>query len=253
MENAGLVSIIMAAYNAEKTIEMAIQSVISQTYPCWELLIIDDCSADKTASIAAAFSGKDARIHLLRNERNSGVSRSREKGLKAAAGGWIAVLDSDDAWISDKIQKQLSLAEEKAAELVFTGSSFMDENGTAVDWQLHVPKTLTYRQLLKQNLISNSSVLVKKELFQRFFAVGDSMHEDYAIWLGITAGGYTAYGIDEPLLVYRIASSSKSGNKLKSAKMQWNTYRYKGLNPLAAAWYMCWYTVNGFLKYRHLK
>lgn len=150
-------------------------------------------------------------------------------------------------------KKQLVLVEEKAAELVFTGSAFMDEEGNAMDWQLYVPRTLTYRQLLKQNLISNSSVLVKKELFARFFAAGDGMHEDYAIWLGITASGCITYGIDEPLLVYRIARSSKSGNKLKSAKMHWNTYRYKGLNPLAAACYMCWYTVNGFLKYRHLK
>ena len=106
---------------------------------------------------------------------------------------------------------------------------------------------------MKQNMISNSSVLVNKDLYQRFYAIGDGMHEDYAIWLGITRSGYIAYGIDEPLLLYRVAKSSKSGNKLKSAKMQWNTYRYIGLNPVVAAYYMCWYTIKGLLKYRHLR
>ena len=115
-----------------------------------------------------------------------------------------------------------------------------------------MPSALSYRQLLKQNVVSNSSVLVKKELYNQYYAADDDMHEDFAIWLGITKAGYLAYGIDEPLLVYRIAKTSKSGNKWKAAKMNWNTYRYVGLNPLSAFYYMCWYTVKGILKYRHL-
>lgn len=122
-----------------------------------------------------------------------------------------------------------------------------------VYWQLHVPKRLTYRELLKQNLVSNSSVLVKKELYKKYYAIGDNMHEDFAIWLGISKEGIIAYGIDEPLLVYRLATSSKSSNKLKAAKMNWNTYRYVGLNPVQSFYYMCWYTVKGLQKYSHLK
>lgn len=250
-EKPGLVSIIMAAYNAEKTIGLAINSILAQTYTDWELFVINDCSKDGTAEIVTAYS--DPRICLLQNDKNSGVSISRKRGMEAANGEWIAVLDSDDVWALDKLEKQIKLARETDAELIFTGSAFIDDDGKLNDWQLHVPTTLSYRKLLKQNLVSNSSVLVKATLYKQFYAIGDEMHEDYAIWLGITKTGRMAYGIDEPLLIYRVASSSKSSNKVKAAKMNWNTYRYVGLGLLESAYYMCWYTVKGILKYRHLR
>lgn len=247
----GLISIIMAAYNAEKTINIAINSILKQTYSNWELLVVNDCSEDNTASVVASYS--DPRIRLLQNEKNCGVSISRKKGLDVSNGEWIAVLDSDDVWAQDKLEKQIKLAKEIGAELIFTGSAFIDDDGNPIDWQLHVPAKLPYRELLKQNLVSNSSVLVKADLYKKYYAIGDEMHEDFAIWLGITKTGRIAYGIDEPLLIYRVASSSKSSNKVKAAKMNWNTYRYIGLRPLAAAYYMCWYTVRGLIKYRNLK
>ena len=247
------VSIIMAAYNAEKTIDLAIRSVLAQTWQRWELLIVDDCSTDQTSSIAELYTEMDSRIHLLKNEKNSGVSFSRKRGMNAAIGEWIAVLDSDDMWASEKLKKQFDVIMNENAVLSFTGSAFIDEVGNPIDWQLHVPKKLTYRKLLEQNIISNSSVLVRKELYRQYYAEGDEMHEDFAIWLGLLKDGYTVCGIDEPLLIYRVAKSSKSGNKLKAAKMNWNTYRYIGLNPITAFYFMCWYTLKGILKYRHLR
>lgn len=243
------VSIIMAAYKAEATIEQAMDSVLAQTFSDWELLVVNDCSPDQTASVVARYAARDERIILLNNEKNSGVSFTRKRGLEAARGEWIAVLDSDDAWAPDKLEKQLRLADEKGAKLVFTGSAFMDSDGGAIDWQLHVPAVLPYRKLLKQNLISNSSVLVRKELYEKYYLSGDEMHEDFAIWLGITKSGIDAYGIDEPLLIYRLAKTSKSGNKLKAARMNWNTYRRVGLGPVTAFYYMLWYTAKGLRKY----
>ena len=247
------VSIIMAAYNAEKTIGAAIRSVLAQTYPDWELLVINDASGDRTVEIVSALQASDQRIRLFSNEQNSGVSYTRKRGMEEAGGEWIAVLDSDDMWAPDKLEKQIAAARRTGTNLIYTGSAFIDSDGNPIDWQLHVPEKLTYRKLLKQNIISNSSVLVRKDLYRKHYAMGDGMHEDFAIWLGITREGETAYGIDEPLLIYRIAKSSKSGNKIKAARMNWNTYRYTGLNPAVSFYYMCWYTVKGILKYRHLK
>lgn len=99
------ISIIMAAYNAERTIQRAIQSVLMQTYQDFELLVVNDCSTDRTAEIVQTFS--DERIRLIQNEQNMGVSYTREHGLEEALGEWIAVLDSDDAWTSDKLEKHL--------------------------------------------------------------------------------------------------------------------------------------------------
>lgn len=249
----GLVSVIMAAYNAEKTIEQSINSVLNQTYPAVELLVVDDYSQDRTVKLVENIMARDNRVRLIYNKENSGVSYTRKHGLEEAKGAWIAILDSDDIWAPEKLEKQIILQKKMNADLLFTGSAFMDSDGQPIDWYLHAPAEVTYRQLLKQNVLSNSSALVRKELYAKHYAIGDGMHEDFAIWLSILKEGKKAYGVDERLLIYRIAKSSKSGNKFKAAKMNWNTYRYVGLNPIEAAYYECWYMVNGFLKYRNIR
>lgn len=252
-EDFGLISIIMAAYNTEKTIEQAINSVLSQTYTNFELLVVNDCSTDRTAELVKSIAAKDSRVRLISNVKNSGVSYTRKHGLEEAKGSWIAILDSDDAWAPKKLEKQIDLQRRTNADLLFTGSAFMDSDGQPIDWYLHAPAEVTYRQLLKQNVLSNSSALVRKELYAKHYAIGDGMHEDFAIWLSILKKGTKAYGVDEPLLIYRIAKSSKSGNKVKAARMNWNTYRYVGLNLMEAIYYECWYIFNGIRKYRNLR
>lgn len=249
----GRISIIMAAYNAEKTIEQAIHSVLSQTYPDFELLVVNDCSIDKTAMLVEAIAEKDDRVRLIPNEKNRGVSYTRKRGLEEAKGEWIAILDSDDAWAPEKLKKQIELQKKTNADLLFTGSAFMDADGRPINWYLRAPAEVTYRQLLKQNVLSNSSALVRKELYAKHYAVGDGMHEDFATWLSILKKGRKAYGVDEPLLIYRLAKTSKSGNKIKAAKMNWNTYRYVGLNPVEAFYYEGWYMVKNIVKYANLK
>lgn len=252
-EDFGLISIIMAAYNTEKTIEQAINSVLSQTYTNFELLVVNDCSKDRTVELVKDIVAKDSRVRLISNVKNSGVSYTRKHGLEEAKGDWIAILDSDDAWEPEKLEKQIVLQRRTNADLLFTGSAFMDSEGHPIDWCLHAPKEVTYRQLLKQNVLSNSSALVRKELYAKYYAIGDGMHEDFAIWLSILKEGKKAFGVDEPLLIYRIAKSSKSGNKVKAARMNWNTYRYVGLNLMEAIYYECWYIFNGIRKYRNLR
>ena len=247
----GMVSIIMPAYNAEKTLTLAVSSVLAQTYKNFELIIIDDCSTDTTNALANSFG--DSRIHVLTNAKNSGASHTRHNGVDCARGQWLAFLDSDDAWTPDKLEKQLRLQKERNADLVFTGSAFMDQNSNSKDWILHVPSTISYRKLLKQNLISNSSVLVRKERYLACECLCGELHEDFVCWLRMLKSGALACGIDEPLLIYRLSPTSKSGNKLKAAKMNWRAYRAAGLNIPEAAYYMAFYTVNSLLKYRHLK
>lgn len=102
-----LVSIIMPSYNTAKFIADTIQSVLNQTYTNWELIIVDDCSNDNTDEIVSNF--QDERIHYLKNELNSGAAVSRNRALKEAKGKWIAFLDSDDLWMSEKLEKQAKL------------------------------------------------------------------------------------------------------------------------------------------------
>ena len=252
-EEFGLISIIMAAYNAEKTIGFAIDSVLEQTYEDFELLVINDCSTDDTETIVKEYAKKDCRIKLINNPRNLGVSLTRLEGLKQAKGDWIAILDSDDAWMPEKLEKQIAMQKMQNADIVFTAVSYINSKGEKLDWILHVPEYVNYKKLLKQNIITNSSAITKRELFEQHYAIGDEMHEDFALWLKILKDGCKAYAVNEPLTIYRVSSGSKSGNKIKSALMNWKTYRYMKMNIFSSAYYMCWYTVNGILKYRNLK
>lgn len=249
----GLISVIMAAYNSEKTIEGAISSVLEQTYANIELIIVNDFSKDSTCEIVERYTKSDSRVKLINNKTNLGVSATRHHGVKAAKGNWLAFLDSDDIWNTEKLQKQIEIQKKTKAEFLFTGSSFMGEDGEKLNWILHVPSTITYKDILKQNLISNSSVLIKKNLFLQYEVIGDRMHEDFACWIKILKSGKVAYGVDEPLLIYRLSANSKSGNKLKAARMNWNTYRYLKMNIFETVYYMIWYTINGLRKYSNIR
>ena len=121
-----LVSVIMPAYNAEKYIGEAIASVCAQTYKNWNLLILDDGSADRTVEIAESYAQQDARIQVLCNPQNMGVARTRNRGFDLAQGEWIALLDSDDRWRAQKLEKQLAVARSSDADIVYCSYAMID-------------------------------------------------------------------------------------------------------------------------------
>ena len=162
-KNENLISIIMPAYNCEKYIGEAIDSVLAQSCRNWELIIIDDGSADNTSSIITEYLQKDSRISLLSNEKNIGVSATRNRGIEFAKGNWIAFLDSDDIWTPYKLEKQIETAQEKNGEFIFTGSAYINEEGKPYKGIFEVPEKVSYKELRKQNVISCSSVLIKKK------------------------------------------------------------------------------------------
>lgn len=249
-----MVSIVMPAYNAQDYIQEAIQSVLQQTYTEWELLVIDDASSDRTAEIVNQLVRKDSRVHYIKNKANIGAAESRNRGVELAKGQWIAFLDSDDCWHPDKLKRQLDLAEKHRAEFVFSGSAFMNKDGRRLEYYLAVPEQISYSQLLKQNIISCSSVLIKKSLIADFpMKHAEDMHEDFAVWLQILKNrNLQAFGINEPLLIYRITAASKSGNKIKAARMTYRVYRYLGLSVFEAIYYWLWYVCRSLRKYKSL-
>ena len=249
-----MISIIMPAYNAALYIEEAIQSVLYQTYQDWELLVIDDCSSDRTPEIIKFYIKKDSRICYVRNECNLGVADSRNKGISIASGEWIAFLDSDDSWRLDKLQKQIDYIQNLDAYFIFTGSSFMDENSRSLNYYLPVPNRITYKELLKQNIISCSSVLIRRSIIKDYPMENASyLHEDFAVWLRILRDkNIYAYGINEPLLIYRVSSNSKSGNKIKAGIMTFRVYRSIGIAIIPACYYWSYYFIRSLKKYRNL-
>jgi glycosyltransferase involved in cell wall biosynthesis len=131
--------VIMPAYNAGRFIEEAVRSVMAQTYSNWQLLVIDDGSKDDTVEVVQRLCREDSRITLLRNPQNMGVARTRNRGLDLCNGRYAALLDSDDVWHPEKLEKQLRLARETGADLVYCSYGIMDKNGKPAKGDYQVP------------------------------------------------------------------------------------------------------------------
>ncbi|NMA84098.1 MAG: glycosyltransferase [Epulopiscium sp.] len=252
-KNNDLVSVVMPAYNCENYITNAIESVLKQTYSNFELIVIDDGSKDNTLKIINDYGKKDYRVKVFRNKKNSGVSATRNRGISLAEGEWIAFLDSDDIWIEDKLEKQMNCVYAQNAEFVFTGVSYIDETGKSYSGIFEVPNEVSYKKLLRQNVITCSSVLVNKRYFENIRMEKDDMHEDYAVWLRILRLGVTAYSVNEPLLIYRISRNSKSGNKLKTIKMTYKVFRFIGINSVGSVYFMMQHVFRSVIKYKKIK
>jgi len=120
------VSVLIAAYNAAECIPRALASVQAQTHDDWEAIVVDDASTDGTVSVVAALARSEPRIRLLRRERNGGPSAARNAALDAATGEWVAVLDADDAWRPERLERMLAAAARTGAELVADNQIFFD-------------------------------------------------------------------------------------------------------------------------------
>ena len=248
MVSQPMVSIIMPTYNAQATIKESIASVTAQTYPHWELIVVDDASRDNTPEIVRALAKDNPRIRLHTNPQNAGVALSRNAGMAHAHGEWLAFLDSDDFWHEDKLQKQLQFMETQNAAISYTGTSYINDAGQLSDYVLRAEPELTYKDLLRRNIMSCSSVMVRRECMVPF-SPGEA-HEDYAAWMQILQKTDCAYGLDEPLLVYRMTKKSKSAKRLLSAKMTYHAYRKAQIGRLGAAAYTVRYAAHSLTKRR---
>lgn len=245
-----LISVIMPAYNAERYIKTAIESVLRQTYDNLELIVIDDCSKDGTREIVSGFETQDSRVKLVRNENNCGVAMTRNKGLDLAKGKYIALLDSDDFWHADKLQKQFELAEKTNAGIVYCSYGMIDENGKKKLENFIVPETTDFRHMLVTSVISCSTALLSAEMMHGKRFDPEYYHEDYAMWLMLLISGYSAAGNTEVLAQYRILANSRSNNKFKSAVNRWRIYRdYLKLPFGKSVVYMIKYAFEGLKKY----
>ena len=247
-----LITVIMPAYNSGRFIKDSIQSVLSQSYQNLELLVVDDASSDNTKEIVESFS--DSRIIYMKNDVNRGVGYSRNIAAKSASGAYLAFLDSDDIWEKDKLECQIDLMLSTYCKFSFTGSGFMNEKGERKEFILNVPDKITLEEIYKQNIISCSSVLIEKELYLRHMMSEDRglLHEDFLSWIDVLKEVGYARGINKPLLIYRLYDSSKSANKIKAFRMNWNTLRKSGLPVFKAIKEMMFYSINGLKKYTSL-
>ncbi|MDX1542716.1 MAG: glycosyltransferase family 2 protein [Christiangramia sp.] len=224
MKDYGLVSVIMPAYNSEAFISEAIRSVIDQTYPNWELFVIDDASSDSTLKIIQDYSGKDNRIHILKNSSNKGTHQTRNKGIEAATGDFIAFLDADDQWKPEKLQKQLEIISREDIAACFSSYDLISENGRPLNKKVEALPVLTYEKLLKANYVGNLTGIYNVKVLGKIYCPEIRKRQDWALWLKVIEEGGPMEGIRDSLAIYRIRKNSISNNKFEMLKYNFLVY-----------------------------
>lgn len=242
-----VVSVIIPAYNCRATLKEAVDSALIQDIPL-EVIVLDDCSKEDLWPVMREYES-DTRVIYVKNPVNQGVAATRNRGISLAKGEYIAFLDSDDWWLSGKLSHQLKRMEEDDTVICSTGRQLRSFDGKDMDKYIPVKEFVTYKDLLRHNSINCSSVLVKKTVIEEFPMNHDECHEDYITWLLILRKYGRASGIDKPYLQYRMSRDSKSGNKLKSAKMTFQVYRHMGYGMVRSCLCFCSYALNGLKKY----
>ncbi len=242
-----MISVVIPAYNCKETIGTAIDSALKQDV-LLEILVIDDGSEDGLDAVMQEYQ-QDDRIRYVKNEKNIGPSATRNRGVQLAKGEYIAFLDADDYWVENKLSRQLCLMQQTHTVLCSTGRELITHEGDSMGREIVVKEEITYQDMLHQNWINNSSVLVKREVLLEFPMESDDVHEDYLLWLKVLKKYGTVCAINEPLLKYRMSKNSKSGSKLKSAVMTYKTYRRLGMNHLQALRSFVSYVIAGMKKY----
>ena len=229
--NYPLVSVIIPAYNAEAFIRQTLDSVLAQTYQNIEVLVVDDGSQDQTAAIVESYSQKDSRVTLLK-QANAGVAAARNLAIQSARGDYIAPIDADDIWYSQKLEKQVQcmLQSDPTVGLVYTWSVHIDEADRIIgeytpDWITYKPEGDIYPILVYFNFLDNASTpLIRRACFE---AVGDyncelkaqnaQGCEDWDLYLRI-AECYQFRVVQEFLVGYRQSIGSMASNCGSMAK-----------------------------------
>ncbi len=229
-----LVSVIMPAYNCEALITESIRSVQAQTYENWELLVVNDCSTDRTAEVVSALAEQDPRIRLLHNEENGGASLSRNHAIREAKGKWIAFLDSDDMWKADKLSKQIAFMEEKQTAFSYTFYDVIESDPSQVKVQ-KAPKKVNYRKMLKRNYVGCLTVIYDAEKVGLVQIPRLDKRNDYALWLTIFQKGFVGDCLEESLSIYRSHQGLSKGSKMGLMKYHYQLFtRVLGYNKFTA-------------------
>ncbi|MDE1489882.1 glycosyltransferase family 2 protein [Xenorhabdus bovienii] len=244
INNEDLVSVIMPCYNSGEYIEQSIQSVLSQNYINFELIIIDDYSSDNSVEKIKKF--HDKRIKLIVSKKNGGAGISRNIGIEQAKGRFIAFLDSDDLWKPNKLKDQINFMKENNFSLTYSRyQKFCTEGLGKV---ITPPSTTTYKKLLYCNVIGCLTAIYDTKQLGKHYMPLIRKRQDMGLWLNILKTCKIAYCYPENLAYYR-TDSGMTQNKINVAKYQWIFYREElKLNLIKTLWYFTGYAINGVIR-----
>ncbi len=220
-----LVSIITPTYNSEKFIAETIRSVQNQSYTHWEMILVDDCSNDRTELIITEFQASDSRIIFYKLHKNAGAGVARNQAITMANGRFIAFLDSDDLWKPEKLQKQIDAMVTHNSPFSFSFYDCIDESGNSLHKRIEAPKKLYYWQLFFCNFVGNLTGIYDTQFFGKIPISSIRKRQDWMVWLTVLQKMQTAQPIPESLAIYRVRQDSISSSKMKLLQHNFAVYR----------------------------
>ena len=244
-----LVSIITPTYNCGKFIGRTIESVQKQTYTNWEMIIVDDCSKDNTKEVVESYSKDDSRVKYVCLETNSGAAVARTRSMELAQGQYMAFLDSDDIWKSDKLERQIRFMEDNNVNFSCTAYEQIDEDDNKLGKVVKTVKKTDYNRLLLDCPVGNSTVMYNVDKMGKFQVPNIRKRNDDALWLQMLKKEKYIIGMPDVLMEYRIRQNSISSNKLSLIKFHWKLYReIERLSIPRSAFHVCWWCMLKVLK-----
>ncbi|HFD3584761.1 TPA: glycosyltransferase family 2 protein [Enterococcus faecium] len=200
-----MISVIIPTFNAEKSIERAVESILNQTYQDFEIIICDDCSSDRTWDILKKISKKDKRIKIYKNEKNSKSAYTRNKAISKSRGEFIMQLDDDDYCHEDRMMKQYKFLNSHQ-NFDFVGSNAFLWDFDGIYGTLKAPEVPTITDLLKTSPFINPSVMFRKSALEKvggYRVSRDTIRgQDYDLYLRLYAEGLKGYNLQENLVYY---------------------------------------------------
>ena len=219
----GLVSVVTTTHNCAGFIGETIESLQAQTYRDWELLVIDDCSADNTVEIIESYAKKDPRIHLVRLSIKGGRIFARNVGIKEARGRYIAFCDCGDKWMPEKLKRQLKFMSEKGHYFTYTSFKTCNSKGKINGYARCAPK-IGRRRIITHNPIGTSTTVYDTLTTGKIYMPSLHQNEDLGLWIDLISRFGAAYGLQEPLAVIRSKSLISKAENRGSFKDKFNVY-----------------------------
>ncbi len=248
--NSDLVSIIMPSYNCGEYVEETIRSVQAQTYQNWEIIFVDDYSTDDTVKRVSILREKDPRIKLFQNKVNSGAAFSRNNALREAAGRWIAFLDSDDLWETEKLEKQVKFMEENGYKFSYTCYQEMDSKGTLTGVEVSGPKHVAKAGMYAFCWPGCLTVMYDAEAIGLLQIEDIKKNNDYAMWLKVCQKA-DCYLLPEVLAKYRRGRSGSVSSHSIKTMIKWHYKLFREAEKMGVVSSLCHTGVNlvcGFYK-----
>ena len=217
------VSVILPNYNSSGTIVATINSVLQQTYKNWEILIIDDCSDEKTKNIISKFS-KKKKIKIIYLKKNKGAAYCRNFAIKKTRSDYIAFIDSDDLWQKNKLKLQINFMQENSYFFTYTNYKTF-KTGSFIKSNILVPVKFDFNSFIKNTSIATSTMIVKRSITNKVKFSNTKICEDYYYKCQLLKRVGLAYCYPGYLTEYQIRKGSLQSNRIKNLYWIWKINR----------------------------